>query len=119
MFCFHLFLEESIQDDYTHISNEEKPNEEDSGMESSSSGHSLVEAELLEEKTYASVLDENMPETLEMNGSVKENCSKSVLKEEASSEEELVDFKQLYFKENKLFEEANPGENLSRIFKDP
>lgn len=104
MFCFHLFLEENIQDDYTHISNEERPNEEDSGMESS--GHSLVEAELLEEKTRASVLDENMPETLEMSGNVEENCSESVLKEEASSEEELVDFKQLYFKEKKLLEEA-------------
>ena len=99
-----MFLEESIQDDYTHILKEEKPNEEDSGMECS--GHSLVEAELLEEKTCASVLDENMPETLEMNGSVEENCRESVLKEEASSEEELVDFKALYFKEKKLLEEA-------------
>ena len=104
MFCFNLFLEESIQDDYTHLSNEEKPNEEDSGMESS--GHSLVEAELLENKSHASVLDENMSETLEMNGSVEENCSERVLKEEASSEEELVDFKALYFKEKKLLEET-------------
>ena len=71
-----------------------------------SSGHSVTGAELLEEKSSASTLDENMPETLEMNGNVEEHCSESASKEKTLSEEELVDFEQLYLEEKKLLQDA-------------
>ena len=71
-----------------------------------SSGHSLVEAELLEEKSSGLILDENTTESSQTSCNNEEHGSESFLNEEKSSEEEVVDFKQLYLKEKKLLHEA-------------
>lgn len=46
--------EDNVQDDYTCIEIETKPSGEDSGMESSE--HSLMEAELLQERSEALIV---------------------------------------------------------------
>ena len=109
-FAFHvLILEDNIQDEYTCIGDEVKPGGEDSGMESSE--HSLMEAELLQERCDALSLDENRTEgseTIEKDEECESNTygNDSLVKEEKSSEDESDDFKQLYLKEKKLLHEA-------------
>lgn len=102
--------EESVQDDYTCIEEDEvKPGGEDSGMESSE--HSLMEAELLQERSEALILGEKKTDDSETNGKGEEcekheNDNENLLKQEKSSEDEEEDFKQLYHKEKKLLQEA-------------
>lgn len=108
--------EESIQDDYTHILKEGKTElGEDSGMESS--GHSVVEADVLEEKSNTLVLNENVTETLQLNGSDRELCCERDLKERNVSEERTIDFEQWYLKEKNLLLErqCHLKESKSRI----
>ena len=76
-----------------------------------SSEHSLMEAELLQERSETSILDENNTDgsetTGELDGCESEECrNDTLLKEEKSSEDEEEDFKQLYLKEKKLLHEA-------------
>ena len=103
---FLFVSEESSQDDYTHIEKEEKPSGEDSGMESS--GHSLVEAELLEEKSRALILEaKSTTEDIEEKEKEKQLGSNSLTSEpEISDEGEVLDFQQLYLNEKKLQCEA-------------
>lgn len=102
--------EDNVQDDYTCIEIETKPSGEDSGMESSE--HSLMEAELLQERSEALIVDENNTDGSETAGELDgcenlEECrNDTLLKEEKSSEDEVEDFKQLYMKEKKLLHEA-------------
>ena len=108
-FSFPSFLDDNEQDDYTCIEVETKPSGEDSGMESSE--HSLMEAELLQARSEALILDESNTDgsetTGELDGCESEECrNDTLLKEDKSSEGEEEDFKQLYLKENKLLYEA-------------
>ncbi|XP_078367513.1 uncharacterized protein LOC144651443 isoform X2 [Oculina patagonica] len=103
-------VKESVQDDYTCIEEDEiRPSGEDSGMECSE--HSLMEAELLQEKSEALILGEKKTDDSETNGK-DEECEKhecdndNLLKEKKLSEIEGEDFKQLYYKEKKLLQEA-------------
>ena len=76
-----------------------------------SSGHSLMETELLQEKSEDLTLDENKIDNLEPNDK-GEGCeshvdgNESLLKEEKSRGNEVEDLKQLYLKEKKLLHEA-------------
>lgn len=108
-FSFPSVLEANVQDDYTCIEVETKPNGEDSGMESS--GHSLMEAELLQEKSEALILDENNTDGSEtageLDGCESQECrNDTLLKEEKSIEDEEEEFKQLYLKEKKFLLET-------------
>lgn len=76
-----------------------------------SSEHSLMEAELLQERREALILDEKKTDgsetTGELDGCESQECRNDTpLKEEKSSEDEEEDFKQLYLKEKKLLYEA-------------
>lgn len=77
-----------------------------------SSEHSLMEAELLQERSEALIVDENNTDGSETAGELDgcenlEECrNDTLLKEEKSSEDEVEDFKQLYLKEKKLLHEA-------------
>lgn len=77
-----------------------------------SSEHSLMEAELLQERSEALIVDENNTDGSETAGELDgcenlEECrNDTLLKEEKSSEDEVEDFKQLYLKENKLLHEV-------------
>lgn len=76
-----------------------------------SSEHSLMEAELLQERREALILDEKKTDgsetTGELDGCGSQECRNDTpLKEEKSSEDEEEDFKQLYLKEKKLLYEA-------------
>ena len=69
-----------------------------------SSGHSLVEAELLEEKSRALILEaKSTTEDTEKQEKEKQLESKSLTREpEISDEGEVMDFQQLYLNEKKL-----------------
>ena len=73
-----------------------------------SSGHSLVEAELLEEKSRALILEaKSTTEDTEKQEKEKQLESKSLTREpEISDEGEVMDFQQLYLNEKKLQLEA-------------
>ena len=110
-YSFPSVLEESAQDDYTCIEDDVKPSGEDidSGMESS--GHSIMEAELLQERTEALILDEIKTDDLETKDKHEEfenqeYDNENLLKAEKSSGADSEDFKQLYYKEKKLLHEA-------------
>ena len=65
-----------------------------------SSGHSLMEAELPQEKSEALILDEDNTDgsetACELDGCGSQECKNdTLLKEEKSSEDEEEDFKQL------------------------
>lgn len=82
---------------------------DDSGMESS--GHSLIEAELLQGRNDALILDENDMDGSEIIDNIEEcdtieHGSESLEKGEKSSEDEAEDFKQLYLQQKKLLQET-------------
>ena len=70
-----------------------------------SSGHSLMEAELLEEKSRALILEVNTTESSGEKCKDEEHESNSLLNGKQPREGE-VDFEQLYLKEKKLLHEA-------------
>ena len=80
---------------------------DDSGMESS--GHSLIEAELLQGRNDALILDENDMDGSEIIDNMEEcdtieHGSESLEKGEKSSEGEAEGFKQLYLRQKKLLQ---------------
>lgn len=102
-------VKDNDQDEYTYIGDGEKTGGEDSGMESS--GHSLIEAELLQGRSDALILDENNVEGSEVIDNIEkcesvEHDSESFEKGEKSSEDEAEDFKQLYLQQKKLLHET-------------
>lgn len=85
---------ENIQDDYAHVMvGESELNGHDSGMESS--GHSIMEAGVLDDEGHFLDLGKNLSEQAE--GKANENESEDL--------EELLTFKDLYLKENKTVKE--------------